>query len=432
MNISKSSAITFFSQLVIFALGIITTMILARALGPEGKGIYTLIILIPTLMIKFGTLGIEAANVYFTSNKKYRMEDIVANSLISGISFGVILVLLFWIVSQFGILQNFINSNQINYFYLWIVILAIPISLVLSFLRTILLGKEEIIKFNKLNIFEAALELIIIVIFLLILKKGVFGGIISYIIGIIGTSLLAFFLIKKMSKIRFSLNKSLFKDSIIYGSKAYVANIAQFLNYRLDMFLLAYFLTPTAVGLYSIGVGVAEKLWMLPSAIALMLFPRISSLQSSQRNILTPKVCRHTFFIISILSIILALLSKPLITLLFGVAFLPSITPLLILLPGIIALGGAKTISADLAGRGKPEISAFASLASLTINIPLNLLFIPIWGISGAAFASTIAYCLATTIAIIPFLKISNTTLVDVLFLKPAEFKLYLKVLNLK
>ncbi len=95
-SISKNSAITFSSQILIFVLGLATSIILARALRPKGKGMYTLLILIPTVMLKLGSLGIEAANVYFTGSKKYKIEDIVSNSLLSSILLGSILFLLFF------------------------------------------------------------------------------------------------------------------------------------------------------------------------------------------------------------------------------------------------------------------------------------------------------------------------------------------------
>ena len=113
-SISKNSAITFSSQILIFVSGLATSIILARALGPKGKGIYTLIILIPTVMLKLGSLGIEAANVYFTGSKKYKIEDIVSNSLLSSILLGSILFLLFFNIYHLSIFQNFLKSNQLN------------------------------------------------------------------------------------------------------------------------------------------------------------------------------------------------------------------------------------------------------------------------------------------------------------------------------
>jgi len=429
-SISKNSAITFSSQIVIFAVGIVTSIILARILGPTGKGVFALIILIPTVMLKLGSLGIEAANVYFTGSKKYNVKDIVSNSLVSAVFIGLILIVLFFGVSRLNVFQTFLKSNQIKPLYLWLVILVVPFSLLLGFFRSIFLGKEKIIKYNKINILQTVFYLIALIIFLLIFKQGVFGAIVSYILTTVSITLFVIFLIKKIIEIKFSLNKFLLKDQIKYGLKAYFGNLMQFLNYRLDMFLVAIFLAPAAVGLYSIAVGIAEKIWMLPGAIATVLFPRISSLNDREANNLTPKIARHTFLIIFILSLTLAIFAKPLIKILFGSAFLPSVMPLLILLPGIIALGGAKTLTADLAGRGKPQFGTYASFISLAVNIPLNLYLIPKWGISGAAFASSVAYIIATIVVIIAFVKISKKSWKEILLIKKQDFRDYKRIFS--
>jgi O-antigen/teichoic acid export membrane protein len=267
------------------------------------------------------------------------------------------------------------------------------------------LGKEKIINFNKINIFQTAFLLIAIIVFLLILKQGVFGAIVSNVLTIIFVTLFAIYSIRKFTKIKFSFSQELFKDSLKYGLKAYFGNLAQFLNYRLDMFLVAVFLGPAAVGYYSISVGIAEKIWMLPGAIATVLFPRISAIKDVEANNLTPRVARHTFFITFVLALTLVLLANPLIKIFYGYVFLPSVIPLLILLPGIIALGGCKILTGDLAGRGKPQFGAYAAFVSLAVNIPLNLCLIPKWGISGAAFASSVAYIIATLVVIIAFVR---------------------------
>ena len=150
-NLSRNSIITFSSQILIFIIGFITSIILARILGPKGKGIYTLIILIPTVMLKLGSLGIEEANVYFTGSKKYKIEDMVSNSLLSSILLGSILLLFFNILYPLAIFQNFLKSNEVNDIYLFFAVIAVPFLLFSELLVKILLGIEEIIIFNKIK-----------------------------------------------------------------------------------------------------------------------------------------------------------------------------------------------------------------------------------------------------------------------------------------
>ncbi len=193
---------------------------------------------------------------------------------------------------------------------------------------------------------------------------------------------------------------------------------------------MAVFLKPESVGFYSIAVSLAETLWMIPGSIATVLFPRVSSIQAEGANYLTPRIVRHTFLVIFVFSISLAIIAKPLIRIFLGAVFLPSVLPFLILLPGIISLGGSKPIATDLAGRGKPQISMYSAIFSLIINVPLNILLIPKWGMSGAAFASSVAYIAATLFVLIAFKKVSNNSYFDVLLIKRKDFLDYKSIIS--
>ena len=424
-SLKKSGLITFLTQISVFIAGFATSIILARVLGPEDRGIYALIILIPAVMGMLGTLGIEIANVYFSANKKYKLSDIISNSLVSSIGLGLVIILLFWVASTTNAFQEFLIANNITFLYLLLAVFTVPIVLLSGFFNRILLGREEIVKFNSVGISKSIFQLGLVFVFLIVLDQGVFGAVLAYIVTTVCVALLVTLLIKKLNRINFSFNFELLKESLRYGGKGYLGNVAQFLNYRLDMLLVAYLLDITAVGYYTIAVGMAERLWMIPGSIGTVLFPRVSAIGDTQANQLTPKVSRHTLFIVFVLSIVLLFLAKPLILVVFGISFLPSVKPLMILLPGIVALSFAKVLTSDLAGRGRPEFGTYASIVSLAANIPLNLYFIPKWGISGAAFASSIAYILATLIIAAAFIKISKKSWFDILLINKQDFQDY-------
>ena len=423
ISLAKGSAITFLASSVSFVFAIITSVIVARVLGPEGKGIVTLILMIPPILMMVGTMGTEASNVYFTGSRKFKIDDIIGNSLVLAFIFSFIVIAIFFGVYKTSQFQNFMVSNKISPFYLWLGILSLPFNLMYLFFRNILLGKEKIKIMNGLGIFQVASNLLLVLIFIVIFKQGVLGAVLCFTLNSFAVAILSFICVKKLGRISFKLNISLLRESFYYGGKAYLGNLAQFLNYRADIFLVAYFLGPVAVGLYGVAVGLAERLWMIPGSVGIVLFPRISSGDNLYANNVTPKVTRHTFFVVAIMSIGLFLLSKPLLGLLFGQDYLPSAKPLVILLPGVVALSISKVLSSDLAGRGKPQFGMIASFFSLGINIPLNLILIPKWGIVGAAFASSVAYIIATVIVLVAFLKISGNSIKDTLIIKKQEIR---------
>lgn len=430
-NFSQKSLITFLTGIGLFVSGVLSMVIISRILGPEGKGIYSLLILIPGMIMTFGNFGLGSGNVYFVGSGKYKLQEVVSNSLVLTVILGFLLIGIFWLMLQFDFFQNFIKNNQIPIFYLWITVLLIPLSLFLSFFQEIIRGKGEIKKYNKIKFLEGFLELILVVFFLLILKKGLAGAVFSYVLALILTAGFLFILIKKIAVFSFRLHKNLLKDSLVYGGKVYLANAISFLNYRFDMFLIAFFLNPAAVGLYSVAVGISERLFLIPGSFSTVLCPKVSASKEFEANAFTPKVVRHTLFLVIIFSFFLLILAKPLILIVFGSAFLPSIFPLIILLPGIIAFSIGGVIAADLSGRGKPQFAVYSSLACLIINLILNIILIPKWGIAGAALASSIAYWADTFVVLIAFMKISKKSLSEVLLIRKEDFYDYFRLFSI-
>jgi len=411
MSLAKGGLVTFLASSANFILAMASSIILARALGPEGRGIATLTLMIPPLLLMFGTFGTEVSNVYFTGSKKFKLDDIVSNSISLCILLSIFLVSIFYIVYRTPFFQNYMSSNMISPLLLWIAVASLPFNLLFIFLRNILLGKEHIGKMNLLGFYQAFIQLLLVLLFVVVLKLNVFGAVLCFLIGSFICSTISLYYVSKISDIRVRLNFKLFNSSMRYGGKAYAGNLAQFLNYRLDIFLVAYFLNPAAVGFYGIAVGLAEKLWMIPGSIGTVLFPRVSSINATEANKLTPAVARHTFLIVFVMAIGLFIFGKYLIVLLFGKAYLPSAKPLIILLPGIVALSVSKVLTSDLAGRGKPQFGTLGAFVALPVNVLLNVLLIPKWGISGAAFASSIAYTLSTVVVLIAFIRLSGSSM---------------------
>jgi len=180
------------------------------------------------------------------------------------------------------------------------------------------------------------------------------------------------------------------REGLGYGLRVHLANVAWFLHYRADMFLLGYLAGPAALGFYAVAVGLAEKLYLAPSAVGTVLFPRVAAGGAGAES--TPAAGRHTLWLTILLAALLAALAWPLVRVLFGAAFLPAVPPLWLLLPGVISLGLGRVLSADLNGRGRPGVVAAANGAMAALNVALNLWWIPLWGAAGAAAATSVSY----------------------------------------
>ena len=192
------------------------------------------------------------------------------------------------------------------------------------------------------------------------------------------------------------------KAGLNYGWKAHLSNILSFLNYRVDMFLLNWFINPVAVGIYSIAVGIAERLWIFSGSAATVMFPRIAELKhdESSRKELTPLVSRSMLWIPLILSIPIFITAPFIIEFLLGINFIKSSLLLRILLPGIVLGSLGRILANDISARGFPQINMYIDSVIAVSNIILNIILIPRIGIAGAAVATTICYGTNTVVKI--------------------------------
>jgi O-antigen/teichoic acid export membrane protein len=182
------------------------------------------------------------------------------------------------------------------------------------------------------------------------------------------------------------------RATLDFGLRSYVANVLQFFNYRLDAFLVNGFLGPAAVGVYNVAVRLAELLWQLPNAVGFVLLPRAAASKPEALSRFTRRVFWLTSGVTAAGAAGLALLGQPLIVLLFSATFAEAYPALLLLLPGVVLLGGAKVLINDVVGRGFPHYNSITSGLGLVVTIALDLLLIPQLGINGAALASSASY----------------------------------------
>jgi O-antigen/teichoic acid export membrane protein len=158
------------------------------------------------------------------------------------------------------------------------------------------------------------------------------------------------------------------------------------------MFIMNYFLGPRDVGIYSISVGLGELLWHFPNAVSFVIFPKAASTRPEVLNIFTPRVFRITLGLTALGAGGLVLFGKPIISFIYSSTFLPAYVPMLALLPGVVLLGGAKVLTNEIAGRGYPHYNSVNAGLALILTVVLDFMFIPRYGVFGAALASSISY----------------------------------------
>ena len=427
MRFFKSTLITFFANIFIFSISIIITIVTSRGLGPTGKGILSVSNNLVSMSIITLGLGIAASNIFFIGRNKKDLNSILGINIIVAFFSVFVLIILYFINMRYPI--NFLFKGLTNKIII-IVFITIPLMNLKTCLINVLLGLQEIKKYNKINIIDIIVSFSLLLIFITIFKS-VEWIIIGNLIAVTIMLIILFTLFFYKNRYKVSFNFELFKDMLKYGIKAQIGNAVQFLNYRLDVIIINYLLPIAQVGIYSNAVALSETMWRVSGTVSTIVLPMTTN--SKDKKVMSSfinRITRITFTLILMCSVVLVIISKPLIFILLGKDFSGSAGALILLIPGISIFSVCNILSSYIAGIGQIGKNIIASSVSCIATVILDFLLIPKMGINGASIATSVSYIMATAITLFFYIRITDSKLVDILIIKMEdilEIKLRLK-----
>ena len=190
------------------------------------------------------------------------------------------------------------------------------------------------------------------------------------------------------------------RRSIREGLRMYPGEFAGMLHQRADVLLLGILATTASLGVYVVAYQTVEPILVLASASAATVLALGHGHPDVERGMVTARLIRETLLSGGLLALLAAVLAPVLVPLIYGPDFAASVTPLLILLPGIVALSCGRIAMSDLMRRNLLERMAAISVVVMVLNVSLNLVLIPAFGAVGAATASLVTYSIMAILAI--------------------------------
>lgn len=422
MGITVDSLRTLVFRVAGIIAGLGLSIITARVLGPEGRGIYTLVTLVASL---YSTLfgSISSAIVYQISKQKRQTNEITTNAFALGIILGLATLAGFFIAFPY-----LVNIDQAHLIFIG---LAAPILLLIAYINGAFLGTGDIHNLNYSSFFLTVFTIAFMVPLLIGNKKDAGYALLAWLLG---QSMNLCWALWRGRQLWYPIHRCVINGTTMvnllsFGMQIGIVNLISFLNYRVDSFLVESLLGNSSLGIYSIAVMAAELLWFFSSAISTAAYARIGQVSENEAAELTAKAVRHTLFLVTLAGACFFMVAKPLVLFLYGQAYGMAITPLRILLPGTAAYALASIISAYFTNQlGMPRISLELALLSLTINIIVSLLMIPRIGIAGGAWATTISYIITIIIGVLVFRYKTSMPLRNFLLIKRIDLYDYIRL----
>lgn len=400
------------TKIVLLLMGIIANSLYTRFLGQYYKGISSYISSILSVVVIIAVFGMHQAYPY------YRRE--LGKTFIKSYYGAVQLV-----VVMYSVIAVFVCIKFSIFSTIGMVAVLSPIMVYAKMVSYSALVEKT----GMRNVIELLVSVIdIIVILLLYLFTVPNMQLLLLILAL--KYLLEIFFYSKIQRINLciSLNSALYlKKMAIFGFIPMISQVMINLNYRIDVFMLKRYTSLEDIGVYSVGVSLVEQCWIIPETVRDIL---VSRLVNGKKEEEVAAVIRISNTIVCIVAILIILLGKVVISILYGKEFIMAYPVAVIELIGVLGMVSMKMVSTYNIVLNKQKINLVFMLIGILINVIINSMLIPLWGINGAAIATLISYTVNGILFIAYFVGKNEVSIKDVLIINKNDVQKF--IANLK
>ncbi len=411
------------TNVILIPIGIASSVLIARTIGPTGKGAFDLIIATSALLLTFLGLSLPVGVTYEVARGDANIRKLALRLMLLAAAQTLICAAILAGVIGLGKASYFLPSQNQKW---WIPAIGIYVFLEMMAChwRAILTGRHEITKANQSELTVRIFQFLLLFAFagVLFLNGSQITVTVLFAV-VLSVSILSNILLLRALWPAFSSagTRNPIRGALGFALPCYLSNLAQFLNYRLDLFILGVLAGYAAVGRYSLAVSLGQMIWLLSTSAASVLLPKIAASASgsddtSQAIQNTNRLNRLILTASVISALCLGVAASQAIPLLYGEAFWPSFPALVLILPGIAVFSTVNILAAYIAGIGQPRLNLLVAVVALCVTVSLDLYLIPRLGILGASLASTASYTVSAILTITIYVRKTGSPVRQLLF----------------
>ena len=403
-----------------YLLAFATGVLIARILGPTDRGRLTFFLTIPQWALVVVGLGAPQAITYLIASRRFSQSESLSVVFTVLLTLGgAILILALALLAPWSPAFKRFTMTEAG-----LVSVLSFASIALAILLAVILGWQQTLQYFLFQLVAPVCFLVALAV-LFSIRRLNYSTVIAAntAIMIISCAVVAY-AITRRTGFRLRLRFGFWRPILGYGLKIYVGSILSLVIVRMDVFFVAAFLGFTALGYYAVAVQMAEVVYRLASVFATARLPETASRSKADADQTFPALSRQLILLSLVVMSIIAVAGTAFIRI-FLPAFRPAIPAMLLLLPGSTFLGLANLYFAELGGRGRAGYGSSIIAANSVTMVILDLLIIPLWGINGAAIASSLVYGMGFAFALYAVQRESDIRLLDLILVRPRDLLVY-------
>jgi O-antigen/teichoic acid export membrane protein len=390
-----------FSGLTLVAY-LISGVVSARALGPDGRGITAALTMVIQLAAFLFAMGAARSLSYFIARRADDGPTLFTTwSLmllpLTAVAIGLTELLLPTIFATDGD-----EAIEIGRWFAFTIILAVAMELVYG----LLLGVQDFFFYNALRFAQPVL---IAAVFAVLWARGdltVESALISSTAAS-GLTLLVG-LGRALSQVGLGpADLGLGLTTLWYGVRGQGQAVAATITARLDVAMLPAFVVASSVGLYSVATNVSLIVYHLSNIFAGVVVPAVSR-HPERSSIKVIGSLWASLAVAGVLALGLGLFARPVLGLVYGDAFRDASEPLLLLLPGAVLFAGASILTAGIYAAGRPFTATLTQVLGMVVTVVGLFVFLRSGGITAAAVVSSVSYATVFLAALLVYKSVSG------------------------
>jgi O-antigen/teichoic acid export membrane protein len=373
-------------------VGFIMLPVYTHFLTPADYGIMELIYLTTSLISLVIGFGVEAAvsRFYYDYKNDDERKIVISTSIIG---YGVMISAVTLILLPFsGLMSRLIlDSPEYGSFFI-IAILTLAAGFILPIIYTYLRIQQKSVQYMVTKVAMTALILGMNIYFVVYAKQGVFGILLSNLLGQVIFMVILGFLILRQTGLK--INYHLLKDMFRFGLPLIPSNISAYIVQASDRYFVKQYADLSATGLYSLGykIGTLINQFVTSPFIQVWNYRRLEFFEKGNSEKIYARIFTYFCVVSLFVGLMISLLSKEIIHFMADEAYWSAykIVPIIVL--SYIIFSFHYHFSVGILMKKATKYFAYVNIANGILNLILNFILIKRYTIWGAAIATLICF----------------------------------------
>jgi O-antigen/teichoic acid export membrane protein len=371
------------SKLLVIAINVVTGIITARLLAPEGRGALAALILWPLFLANALTLGVPSALVFNLKRRPARASRLVGGALILGCLLSVAAVVVGVLLLPYWLRHYSPAVLQQAQFLLWYT----PVCIFILIGRAAFEARSNFRGSNATLLGSTLLGVLGLIGLAITNTMTPFRAALAYTLSSVPVMVWVLYRLWREFQPRWQRLGTAIRALLHYGLRSYGADLLNNLSVQIDQVLVVGLLSPAAMGTYVVAVSLSRMLLLFQQAIVMVLFPKVAARPAEEVLKLTGRAARASALMTTVVGVAVMLAGQWLLRLLYGAEFVAAANLLRLLTLEVVLTSTTLVLAQAFMALGRPGVVTILHGVTLMISVPLLLLLVPRFGLLGAGIA---------------------------------------------